>query len=79
MEKCYISLNSYLTLAYGKFLLPFPRVRHIYRIHNLHPLGRRGAHEKTMMVKIIIIQDKIQPRTGHEGPDGEKNYGSTLA
>jgi hypothetical protein len=31
------------------------------------------------MVKIIIIQDKIQPRTGHEGPDGDKKYGSTLA
>jgi hypothetical protein len=29
-----------------------------------------------MMVK---IEGKVHPRTGHEGPEGKKTYGSTLS
>jgi hypothetical protein len=33
--------------------------------------------DNTIIIVIIIIID--HPRTGHEGPDGEKRYGSTLS
>jgi hypothetical protein len=36
-------------------------------------------NHKTRFIKIKVKEGKIQPKTGHEGPDGEQRYCSTFS
>ena len=48
--------------------------------HKCHNLKAHSSHyePKTCVIIIIIIQGKGHPITGHEGPEGEQMYSSTL-
>jgi hypothetical protein len=39
----------------------------------------KGECYLTNKIKYLFIEGKIRPRTGHEGPEEEKRYSSTLS
>jgi hypothetical protein len=60
----------------------FPRVTQaLYGINShtrkvVRSLAQYGSTER---IKFIVKQSKIPPKTGHEGPEGELKYSSTLS
>ena len=43
-----------------------------------HPAFVRNLHFVRLFIGYAMIKGKVQPTTGHEGPEGEQMYSSTL-
>jgi len=58
--------------AYGSTSMS---IEGFYRCQNLHRVLKRGLKaESLLVVSLGKGKGKVQPRTGHEGPEGENMY-----
>ena len=49
------------------------------RVLSAHPNSGNGTHFEKSCCKALLHVTEVHPRTGHEGPDGEYRYSSTLS
>ena len=48
--------------------------------NHLHPVKNVMSYTSTLLyIYIINVKGKVHCRTGHEGPEGEQRYSSTLS